>query len=150
MQELRIAGLHEAWVRSASKEQMQKLPRQIVFYFQSYCNFAGEAEALLYQSMIENKVQWKNIWPHYTRNIQEFALKQMQGGRIDRALAAVYGEVLEPEFLTSENAKDMARALFACEVQCENPNVRNLVVCEHVLEKEQVAPVVHGLSLIHI
>ncbi len=150
MQELRIAGLHEAWVRSASKEQMQKLPRQIVFYFQSYCNFAGEAEALLYQSMIENKVQWKNIWPHYTRNIQEFALKQMQGGRIDRALAAVYGEVLEPEFLTSENAKDMARALFACEVQCENPNVRNLVVCEHVLEKEQVAPVVHGRAYVNI
>lgn len=150
MQELRIAGLHEAWVRSAGREQMQKLPRQIVFYFQSYSNFAGEAEALLYQSMIENKTQWKNIWPHYTKNIQEFALKQMQGGRIDRALAAIYGEVLTPELLTLENAKDMARALFACEVRCENPNVRNLIVCEHVLEKEQVAPVVHGKAYVNI
>ena len=150
MQELRIAGLHEAWVRSADKEQMAKLPRQIVFYFQSYSNFAGEAEARLYQSMIENKTQWKNIWPHYSKNIQEFALKQMQGGRIDRALAAVYGEVLTPEILTRENAKDMAKALFACEVACDNPNVRNIVLCEHVLEKEQVAPVIHGKAYVNI
>lgn len=150
MQELRIAGLHEAWVRSASEEQIVKLPRQIVLYFQSYSNFAGEAEAMLYQVMIENKSQWKNVWPHYSRNIQEFALKQMQGGRIDRALATVYGEVLAPELLTRENAKDMAKILFACEVQCDNPNVRNLIICEHVLKKEQVVPLVHGKAYVNI
>lgn len=150
MQELRIAGLHEAWVRSASREQMAKLPRQIVLYFQSYSNFAGEAEALLYQVMIENRSQWKGVWPHYSRNIREFALKQMQGGRIDRALAAVYGEVLRPELLSRENAADMAKALFACEVRCSNPNVRSIILCEHVLAREQVAPLIHGKAYVAI
>lgn len=149
-EELRIAGLHEAWVRSADKEQMAKLPKQIVHYFQAYHNFAGEAEALFYQTLIENKSQWKNVWPHYSKNIREFALKQMQAGRVDRALAAVYKEVLTPDLLTRENAGDMAKVLFACEVFCDNPNVRNLVLCQHVLEKEQIAPVVHGKAYVNI
>ncbi|MCI9448143.1 MAG: hypothetical protein HFH36_12320 [Lachnospiraceae bacterium] len=149
-QELRIAGLHEAWVRSADKEQMEKPPRQIVLYFQSYSNFAGEAEALLYQAMIKSKAQWKNVWPHYSRNIQEFALKQLRAGRIDRALAAVYQEALTPELLTPERANDMAKVLFACEVQCGNPNARNLVLCQHCLEKEQSVPIVHGKAYVNI
>ncbi len=149
-QDLRIAGLHEAWVRSANREQMEKLPRQIVLYFQSYSNFAGEAEALLYQAMIENKPQWKNVWPHYSKNIREFALKQLKGGKVDRVLAAVYREALTPELLTAELAKDMARALFACEVRCDNPMAHSLVVCQHTLKKEQVTPLVHGRAYVGI
>ncbi len=149
-QELRIAGMHEAWVRSADKAQMAKLPKQIVHYFQSYSNFGGEAEALLYEAMIENKPQWKNVWPHYSKNIRDFALKQLQSGKIDRSLAAVYQEALTPQLLTSERAKHIAKALFACEVLCDNPNARNLVVCQYALEKEQVAPVVHGRAYVGI
>ena len=149
-QELRIAGLHEAWVRSADKEQMAKLPRQIVLYFQSYSNFGGEAESLLYQAMIENKSQWKNVWPHYSRNIHEFALKQLKGGRIDRALAAVYKEALRPELLTPEWAGHMAKALFTCEVLCDNSYARNVILCQYCLEKEQVAPIVHGKAYVQI
>ncbi len=150
IQELRIAGLYEAWVRSADEEQMAKMPRQIVLYFQSYSNFAGEAEALLYAAMIENKSQWKSVWPHYSKNIQDFALKQLSSGKIDRAFATVYGEALTPKLLTPERAKDMAKVLFACEVCCDNLNARSLVVCQHTLKKEQVAPIVHGKAYVTI
>lgn len=149
-EELRIAGLHEAWVRSAGEEQMARLPKQIVHYFQSYSNFAGEAEARLYQAMIGSKSQWKNVWPHYSKNMEEFALKQIQGGKIDRMLAAVYREALTPELLTPERAFDMARVLFACEVLCDNPVIRNLVVCQYCLAKEQVVPLVHGRAYVNI
>lgn len=150
IEELRITGLHEAWVRSADREQMTKLPKQIVLYFQSYSNFAGEAEALLYQSMIENKSQWKHVWPHYSKNMEEFALKQLQGGKIDRALAAVYRETLTPELLTPERAEDMAKVLFICEIRCNNPGIRNLVICQYSLAKEQVVPLNHGRAYVSI
>lgn len=149
-QELRIAGMHEAWVRSADKAQMAKLPKQIVHYFQSYSNFGGEAEALLYEAMIENKQQWKNVWPHYSKNIRDFALKQLQGGKIDRAFATVYQEALKPEILTAERAKDIAKALFAYEVRCDNPYARNLIVCQYTLRAEQVVPIVHGKAYVDI
>lgn len=149
-EELRITGLHEAWVRSADEEQMAKLPKQIVHYFQSYSNFAGEPEARLYQAMIANKPQWKSVWPHYSKNMEEFALKQLQGAKIDRTLAAVYREALTPELLTPERAADMAKILFACEVQCENPSIRNLVVCQYALAKEQIVPLVHGRAYVNI
>lgn len=149
-EELRITGLQEAWVRSADEEQMAKLPKQIVHYFQSYSNFAGEPEAMLYQAMIAGKSQWKNVWPHYSRNIEEFALKQLQGGKIDRMLAAVYQEALTPELLTPERAADMAKILFSCEVECQNPSIRNLVVCQYSLAKEQVVPLVHGKAYVNI
>lgn len=149
-EDLRITGLYEAWVLSANHQQIQKLPKQVVLYFQSYSNLASRPQAMLYAAVIKNKSQWKGVWPHYQKNIEEFALRQLRGGRINRILAKVYREVLTPEFLTEEHADNLAKILFTCEVTCKNSNARNLILCQYPLKKEQVAPIVHGIGYVNI
>ncbi len=149
-EDLRIAGLYEAWVLSADQYHMNKLPKSVVLYFQSYSNLASDPQAMLYAAVIRGKSQWKNVWPHYQRNIQEFALRQLRNGKIDAALAVIYREVLTPELLAEEEGKHMAKALFSCEVTCSSPDASNLVLCQHPLKKEQVVPFIHGKGYVNI
>lgn len=149
-EDLRIAGLYESWVLSAGKEQMQKLPKAIVLYFQSYSNLASDPQAMLYAAIINSKSQWKAVWPHYQKNIQEFAFRQLKLGKIDKNLAVIYQEVLSPALLAGEQGEDFAKVLFACEVACSRPEACNLVVCQHPLNKEQVVPFIHGVGNVNI
>ncbi len=149
-EELRIAGLYEAWVLSADWKQMEKLPKSIVLYFQSYSNLASDPQAILYAAVIRNKSQWKSVWPHYQKNIKAFALRQLNNGKLDSALAVIYREVLTPELLEEHKGKNMAKAIFACEVSCSSPEACNLVLCQHPLKREQVVPFTHGRGYVNL
>lgn len=149
-EELRIAGLYESWVLSADWNQMQKLPKAIVLYFQSYSNLASDPQAKFYAAMINSKAQWKGVWPHYQKNIREFALRQLKNGKTDASLAVIYREVLTPELLAEEPGKYMDQVLFACEVTCSIPEACNLVICQHPLKKEQTVPFIHGRGYVNI
>ncbi|MEY8391890.1 DUF5717 family protein [Lachnospiraceae bacterium 45-W7] len=149
-EELRIAGLYESWVLSADCEQMRKLPKSIVLYFQSYSNLATDPQAKFYAAMINSKAQWKSVWPHYQKNIQEFALRQLKHGKVDSSFAVIYREILTPELLKEEQGKYMGQVLFACEVTCSVPEACNLVLCQHPLKKEQTVPFVHGKGYVNI
>ena len=87
-EELRITGLYEAWVLSADEKKLKRLPKPIALYFQSYSNLASHPQAMLYAAVIEGKSQWKALWPHYRKNMEQFVLRQLKGGKIDRTLAA--------------------------------------------------------------
>lgn len=149
-EELRIAGLYEAWVLSADQEQMDKLPKPIVLYFQSYSNLASGPQAQLYAAMIHNKTQWKGVWSHYRTNIQEFAMRQLKAGKIDEAMAVIYREVLNPDMLVGEYGEDLARVLFTYEVSCDNSNASSVVVYQHPLKKGQVMPMIRGKGYVNI
>ena len=49
-----------------------------MLYFQSYSNLASDPQAMLYAAIINSKSQWKAVWPHYQKNIQEFAFRHRQ------------------------------------------------------------------------
>ena len=149
-EELRITGLYEAWVLSADEKKLKRLPKPIALYFQSYSNLASHPQAMLYAAVIEGKSQWKALWPHYRKNMEQFVLRQLKGGKIDRTLAAVYKEVLTPELLTEEHAEDVARVLFTCEVTGAASGACSLVVCQHPLKNEQVVPLIHGKGYINL
>lgn len=149
-EELRIAGIYEAWMLSAHRKQMEKIPKVIVMYFQYHSNLAYRPQAMLYDAMIENKASWKSSYLHYRKNMEEFALKQLRAGRIDKYLAPIYREVLKPDMITEELAGCFAKVLFAHEVTCSNPNALRLVVCQQPLAKEQVVPLNHGTGYVNI
>ncbi|MEY8516957.1 DUF5717 family protein [Lachnospiraceae bacterium 29-84] len=149
-EELRIAGLYEAWVQSAGKEQMKRIPKSVVMYFQYHSSLPYRSQALLYQSIIEHKLYWKAYYPHYRKNIEEFTMKWIRLGKMDRFLAPLCQEVLTPELAKGELADCLSKVLFTCQVSCSNPNAAKLVLRQHVLGKEQVVPICRGVGYVPI
>ncbi len=141
-EELRVAGIYEAWVQSA--KDMGRLPKNLVMYFQYGNGLPYRAQARLYGAMIENQIYWKGIYQHYRKNMEDFVLQKIRAGRMDRYLAPICREVLKPEMIRGELADCLAKVLFTHRVASSNPNAVYAVVRHDTLKKEQVAALSHG------
>lgn len=149
-EELRIAGIYEAWMLSAGKKQLAKMPKAVVIYFQYHSSLACRPQAMLYRAMIEHKSSWKSNYQHYRKNMEIFAIKQLQAGRIDEDMSVVYREVLTPELITDEIAGHLSKILFTHQVTCRDAKARQLVVRQHPLKQEQRIPLNHGIGYVNL
>lgn len=149
-EELRIAGIYEAWLLSAGPKRLKKIPKSAVLYFQYHSNLAYRPQAMLYGTMIENKTFWKNNYQHYRKNMEEFVKKQLAAGRIDKDIAPVYQEILTEDMIKQDTADNLGRILFVHKVICKDTKALRLVVRQHPLKKEQIVPLSHGIGYINL
>ncbi len=149
-EDLKIAGIFEAWMLSAGKEQMRRIPKPVVVYFRYNKGLPYQQMALLYEAAVENRAAWKTSFPHYRRGMEEFALSQLRLGRADRQMASIYREVLEPEMITEELADSLAKILFIHEVPYSNPNARLIILRQYPLKGEQAVPLKDGKAYVSI
>lgn len=149
-EELRIAGIYEAWMLSAERKQLAKMPKAVVIYFQYHSSLAYRPQAKLYRAMIEHKSSWKSNYPHYRKNMEIFAIKQLQAGRIDEDMSVVYREALTPELITDEMAEHLSKIIFTHQVTCKDAGAMQLVVRQHPLKKEQRIPLNRGIGYVNL
>lgn len=148
--ELHVAGIFESWMLSAEKEQMDKIPKAAVMYFQFHSGLPYRPQAMLYGTVIEHKSSWKNSYLHYKQGMEIFALKQLSLGRMDKYIAPIYQEILTPEMITEELAECLEKVLFVHEATCSNPNAHHFVVRQYPLKNEQVVPIKGGIGYVNI
>lgn len=149
-EELRIAGIYEAWLLSAGPKRLKKIPKPAVLYFQYHGNLAYRPKTMLYGAMIENKTFWKNNYQHYRKNMEEFVGNQLAAGRIDKDIAPIYQEILTEDMIGEEQADSLAKILFVHKVACKEAKALRLVVRQHPLSKEQIVPLNHGIGYINL
>lgn len=149
-EKLRIAGIYEAWMMSAGKKQLERIPKSVVVYFQYNCSLPYRPQAKLYRSIIKHKSSWKANFSHFQKNMEEFALKQVKAGRIDEDIAAVYQEILKPEMMTEELSKPLAKILFTYKVTCKDAGALRLVVRQQPLKREKTYPLSHGVGFVSL
>ncbi len=149
-EELRIAGLFEAWMMSAGKKQLKKIPKSVVLYFQYHNKLAYRFQTMLYRSMVEQKASWKNNYQYYLKNMEEFVQNQLRLNKIDKDIAIMYREVLSPEKVTTELAENLANVLFVHKIECSDYGALRLVIRQHPLKKEQVISINHGIGYANI
>lgn len=149
-EKLRIAGIYEAWMMSAGKKQLERIPKSVVLYFQYNCSLPYRPKARLYRSIIKHKSSWKGNFQHFQKNMEEFALKQVKAGRIDEDIAAVYQEILKPDMMTEELSKHLAKILFTYKVTCKDAGALRLVVRQQPLKREKSYPLSHGVGFVSL
>lgn len=150
IEELRIAGIYEAWILSAGRQQLKRIPKSAVLYFQYHNELAYHPRTILFRTIIENKTSWKNQYPHYLKMMEEFAKKQISAGRIDKDMAVIYQEVLTPEMITEDLVEPLARILFVHKVRCKDAGALRLVVRQHPLKAEQTVSLNHGMGYVNL
>lgn len=137
-EELRIAGLYEAWLFTAGKKQLAQVPKIIAMYFQYHSNLPYGQQAKLYAALIKHRAAMKGMHQTYRKNMETFVIEQLSAGRIDSNLSVIYEEILTDYEFTEESAEWLSQVLFVHRITCTNPNAMRLVVRQRQFRQEQV------------
>lgn len=127
--QLRVTKLYEYYCMSLDMDSMQEeLPRTLLMYFSYQNNMDYERSAYLYDYLYRHREDDPELYGSYQMRIEYFVREQIQKGHINRNLANLYQELLQPNMITQEMAEPLSKLLFAHAVRVENPNIRKVLV----------------------
>ncbi len=142
--DIRLTGLYEHYVNSMGTGFQKPLPRMIKMYF-SYNNTLNyQKKAAVYANVIEHREEDMRTFENYQPTIEKFMVEQLEAGHINRSLALIYRTFLNASVLNRWIAEHLAKVIFTCEVRCDSPNARYVVVVHRELEHEQRAALLGG------
>ena len=85
--EIRITNLYEAFLISMDPNEVTAIPKMIQLYFQYNSGLSYRYMAVLYVNIIAAKEKQPDVYHKYRRNMEQFALAQMEAGHMDDNLA---------------------------------------------------------------
>ena len=126
--QLRITNLYEYYMMSLDLNVPCKLPKTVLMYFSYQNNMDYEHMAYLYDHIVQNRDRLGDIYDTYRPRIEHFVLDQIKKGHINRQLANLYNEFLQPEMIDEQTAGPLSRLLFAHQIWVEDDRIRKVYV----------------------
>lgn len=148
--QLRITNLYELYMACLDPEEKRKLPKAAVLYFFYQNNLDYERSAILYNYVLGNKVMFEEIYDKYYLKAREFALEQLEKGRINRNLAQLYERILPPEEVTEQIAQKLQKLVFAARVRVEDGRMKKVLVYFEGSTCAQEAPVTNKEACVYL
>lgn len=146
--QLRITRLYEYYMMSVDLGSRPVLPRTVVMYFSYQNNLDYEHSAFLYAYVLEHKRELPELFENYRMRMDFFVMDQIAKVHINRYLARLYSELLQPALVTEQTAAPLARLLFAQQVTVEDKRLRRVIICEPNLIRPREYPLVAGTTWI--
>lgn len=142
--EIRITNLYEAFLISMDPNEVTAIPKMIQLYFQYNSGLSYRHMAVLYVNIIAAKEKQPDVYHKYRRNMEQFALAQMEAGHMDDNLAVIYREILPVSILNEELAHKAAEVLFVHKLCCENRGIAKAYILHWQLKAPQVVTLTNG------
>ena len=142
--EIRITNLYEAFLISMDPNEVTAIPKMIQLYFQYNSGLSYRYMAVLYVNIIAAKEKQPDVYHKYRRNMEQFALAQMEAGHMDDKLAILYQEILPVSILNEELAHKAAEVLFVHKLCCENRGIAKAYILHWQLKAPQVVTLTNG------
>lgn len=149
-EELRIAGLYEAWMECAGVRELESFPRTAVLYFRYQSRLNDKKKAQLYARIVQNKEKHRSLYEAYQKQIQDFAIMQMQNGQISENLALLYDTEWTELAINSQMARALSGILYTHTFICQDTRAVRVVVVHRELNQEQFVPLSQGRAYIQI
>lgn len=148
-QGVRITRLYEFYIETMGKNYQEPLPRPVHLYFSYNNTLSSRKKAFLYAIIIRNKAADKHTYESYREEMETFTAESVKAGKINEDYAMVYQEFLMelPDKAMGEAA---AKAAFTYRLYCDDPKVRNVIVCHSAFEKEDIYPCNDNIAFINI
>lgn len=144
-EDLRIAGINEAYLMSMDEQNMKKMPRMVQMYFQYNTNIPYKQKAALLVNIIAGKEEEPTVYQNYRRIMEEFALEQIREGHMDDNLAVVYGDLLDKGMIQKSMVHALSRILYTVKLTV-NAVMAKVYVLHRQLKEVQVVPVIHATA----
>ena len=142
--EIRITNLYEAFLISMDQNEVSAIPKMIQLYFQYNSGLSYRHMAVLYVNIIAAKEKQPDVYHKYRRNMEQFALAQMEAGHMDDNLAVIYREILPVSILNEKLAHKAAEVLFVHKLCCENHGIAKAYILHWQLKEPQVVILTNG------
>lgn len=146
----KIAGLYEAWLECAGRRKIEQFPKNVMLYFQYQNSLSDQKKAQLYANIVRDKAKQKNVYQSYKKQIQDFAVMQMQNRQIDENLAILYEAEWKKLMAAAKMWEALADILYVHKFICQDPRAVRVVVIHRELEKEQIVPLIRQQAYIQI
>lgn len=144
--EIRITSLYEAYLMSLDTRQVRSVPKMIQMYFQYDSALSYPQKAVLFVNIIAGKQHQPEVYQKYRRSMEQFAMEQMEAGRISDNLAVVYDEMLRMGVLNAELAHRLSGILFTHKLTVPEKSISQAVILHEELKTAQVVPVMNGTA----
>ena len=149
-QELRITNLYEYYMFSIDANETGLLPKMIYMYFIYNGEVLGEKQEFLYSNIIMNKKKIPEIYANYTKIMEQYLFGQLFEGNMNRKLAVIYKEVIQPSIVNTDVAKKLPDIVETYEISCDEPQMMEVVVIHKETNEEQVVRLVNGKAYVRI
>lgn len=146
---IRITRLYEYYIETMPSGYQEILPQVIRMYFVYNNNLSSRKKAMVYANVIRNKETDKTTYQNYRKAMEQFAYEALQEGRINADYAVVYQECIDTLTSTVVGEK-LADIMFTYRIFCDNPRIRNVIVCHDELQQEAVYPCNDGEAYIQL
>lgn len=143
---LRIAGLYEAYLMSMEQRGVTELPSILKRYFQYRCNLPYPYQAVLYVNIIAGKDRQPDVYWNYRKVMEHFAMEQIELGHIDDNLAVIYEEMIGTGVLNEELASCLSRILFTHKITCFDERAKRVMIYQKPLKEPQVVTLNKGVA----
>lgn len=147
---LRIAELYEYFMYSIDESKKQELPQNLLYYFLYSSTLSLQKNSYLYAYIIRHKKALPNIYKSYLINIEKFAYEQLNLGQINNHLAVVYEDLFVKYNSLMDQSKLLWNVIFRYEIECDNPNIKGVLVAYREMENETYTPLNKGQVQIDI
>lgn len=145
-EDLRIAGLNEAYLMSMDLLSVKKIPKLIQMYFQYNSTIPYKQKAALLANIIAAKETEPDVYHNYRKMMEDFALRQVEEGHMDDNLAIIYSDLLDKGMIQKQMAKPMARILYTHKMNCFAEKVMFMYVIHRQIKEIQRIPVINGTA----
>lgn len=147
LEDCRITGLYEAYIRALEFDQSETLPEEVVRYFAFDSSLDESHLAYVYAKIIR---QQEEIRPEYEERIRNFVVKQLTAGRIDENLAYLYRNVLMPEDMTEKMQEQLLELAFANELTVFEGTYKYCIVRHEGIRQQRKYLLKGGRGLVEI
>ena len=145
-----VQGIYEYYLYSADQTDRKPLDQPLLLYFIYNNELPADVQAYLYANIVYNKENNASIYRAYLKRIEQFVVSEIKKGNIDKNRAYIYMDFLRNSQLDEETAEIMAELLFCCQLECTNPNVKEVLIIHKEEKKTDRVPLVDGKAIISL
>ncbi len=127
---LRMNGLYESYMATMDRNRLNywDLPQLARMYFAYDTSLDYGRRAAVYRSISEDRDRDLQTWYNFRPAIERFVMEQLREEHVTKDLMILYRMFLRESMLTEEQAENLTRILFTCEVTCEDDRFRQVIV----------------------
>lgn len=135
--ELRITKLFEYFLYSVPMDYAKELPKIIQLYFRYPADVDDVRKGFLYANLIQYHSENPQILDAYESQIEDFAVRMVSDGRINRNLSVIYRYMMNNTVFAQYFREHVSDFVFMHRLSCNDEKVRYIVVVEGAFKDER-------------
>lgn len=149
-QRLKITNLYESYVLSLPENYEKVLPKPVLMYFAYHNDLTFEKKLLLFHNIYKHREVYPEMLQSYREQIRIFMIEQIKKGNINRELALLYNNLLQPDQIPQELIIKFIPLLFTHEIKVEHPKMKQVVILHSKIKGETRYPLQNGSAFVQL